>query len=164
MAINWSQAPRSVNVDLTPYLLFGVEKIERYRVLGGASSVDLLPAAPRDSLTFQPGEFVAWLVRAPGKTGDTVPPAVRLALPYEPTISGPLTLRAEVQDNHVLKQVEFFVNGRSIGVTTKAPYAITWDGVSALKGEWHGLKAVATDAAGNRSEARAMVCVAASAP
>ncbi len=83
MAINWSQAPRSVNVDLTPYLLFGVEKIERYRVLGGASSVDLLPAAPRDSLTFQPGEFVAWLVRAPGKTGDTVPPAVRLALPYE---------------------------------------------------------------------------------
>ncbi len=154
MAINWSQAPRKANVDLTPYLLPGVQWIERYRVLGGTSSVDVLAAAPQDALTFRPGEFVAWLARAPGKAGDAAPPAVRLAMPYEPTISGPWTLHAETNDNGARTRVEFFVNGKLIGAATKAPYAITWDGVTALKGEWHSLKAVAVDAAGNQSEAR----------
>jgi hypothetical protein len=164
LAIQWSQRSRTVTVDLTPYRLPGVKRIERYRVRGGSSSVEVLPEGPRDTVTFEPGEFVAWLVRTPRREPhlrqpDLVPPAVRLVLPYEPTVAGPLTLRAEARDDRRLQQVEFFVNGESLGIVTKPPYVLTWDGATTLPGEWHGLKAVATDAAGNQSEARAMARV-----
>ncbi len=163
MAINWSQVPRTVTVDLAPYRLPGVKWLERCRVHGGSSSVEVMRGAAQDTLTFEPGEFVAWLIRAPTPDGkaDRLPPAVRLVLPEEPTIAGPLTLRAEAQDDRRLAQVEFFVNARSLGVCAKRPYQAEWDGKTTLPGEWHGVKAVATDAAGNRSEARAMVRVAA---
>jgi hypothetical protein len=159
MAINWSQEPRTVTVDLSPYQLPGVKKIMRHRVLGATSSVDMLSSANQDTITFQPGEFIAWLGKVPAKKGDSVSPAVRLAIPYEPTITGPMTIRAEAKDDKKLKQVEFFVNGKSIGIATKSPYEIKWDAATPFKGEWHGLKAVATDAVGNQSEARAMVKV-----
>jgi chitinase len=133
--------------------------IERYRVQGATSSVDIISNTGGDTVTFQPGEFVAWLIKVPDKKSDTVPPAVKLILPYEPTIIGPLTIRAEAKDNKKIKQVEFFVNAKSIGVDTTAPYSIIWDGKTALKDEWLGLKAVATDTAGNQSEARAMIKV-----
>ncbi len=143
---------------MAPYRLPGVKTLLRYHVLGASTWVDTLPDAAQDTLTFQPGEFVAWLATAPA--GGDVPPAVRLVLPYEPTITGPITLHADAHAAHGLKQVEFFVNGKSIGTATKAPYTITWDAVTPLKGEWHGIKAVATDLAGHTSEARAMVRVA----
>ena len=164
MAINWSQKPRTVSVNLAPYLLDGVATIERYHVRGGLSSVELLPVAAEDTLTFAPGEFVAWLVRVPVKDKDSVPPAVKLVMPFEPTITGPFTLRVEARDDKELKQVEFFVNAKSLGVVTEAPYELKWDAETALLGEWHGVKVVATDAAGNSSDARAMMRVAPPAP
>jgi len=159
MALNWSQQPRTVTVDLTPYQIASAKTIIRYHVLGASSHVAQMPNTAHDTVTFQPGEFVAWVITPPGKNIDTVPPAVRLVLPNEPTIAGPYTLRAEARDDRALKQVEFFVNAKSLGVVTKAPYTVNWDGATTLRGEWHGLKAVATDLAGNQSEARAMVRV-----
>jgi hypothetical protein len=154
MALNWSQESRTPLVPLGK----STARVVRYHVRGGSAWVNYTTsqAAP---VTFAPGEFMAWLITPAGKT-DTTPPAVRLVLPYEPTIAGPLTLTADAGDDKGLKQVEFFVNGTSIGVATRAPYTVTWDAATPLKGEWHGVKAVATDTAGNTSEARAMVRVA----
>jgi len=165
MAINWSQRPRTAVVDMTPYVVPGADTIICYRGHGGESFVELLPAAGQITVTFQPGEFVALLVKAPNAKesegrGNIVPPAVRLVLPREMTITGPLELFAEASGPAEIKQVEFFVNGKSVGVSEKAPFKATWDGETTLKGEWHGIKAVATDAVGHTSEARAMVRVA----
>ncbi|MCL2701678.1 MAG: Ig-like domain-containing protein [Phycisphaerae bacterium] len=159
MAINWSQRPRTTVVDVTPYVFPGAETVICYRGHGGDSSVELLPlpAGRQIKLTFQPGEFVALVLKGP------IPPAVRLVLPREMTITGPLELLAEasgVTGAKEIKQVEFFVNGKSIGAAKEAPFKATWDGKTTLPGEWHGLKAVATDTAGLTSEARAMVRVA----
>jgi hypothetical protein len=156
MAINWSQRPRTAVVDMTPYVVPGGDTVICYRGHGSESSVELLPLPANGQIatTFQPGEFVAWVVTGP------IPPAVRLVLPREMTITGPLELLAEASSPAKIKQVEFFVNGKSVGVSESAPFKAVWDGETTLKGEWHGLKAVATDDAGHTSEARAMVRVA----
>jgi len=162
MAINWSQRPRTAIVDMSPYAIPGADTIICYRGHGSESSVTLLPL-PADgqiTMTFQPGEFVALVVKNPKAENHVVPPAVRLTLPREMTVTGPLELSAEANSPAGIKQVEFFVNGKSVGVSEEAPFKATWDGETTLKGQWHGLKAVATDAAGHTSESRAMVRVA----
>ena len=159
MAINWSQMPRTIKIDLSPYQLKGVKTIEIYRVLGGTSSVELIPVAKDYTVTFEAGEFIAWLFREPQKEKDSVPPEVKLLFPYEAIINGPVTLRATAKDDVKMKEVEFFANGKSLGIVEKAPYELQWTAETDLLGEWHGLKAVATDSSGNKSEARAMVQV-----
>lgn len=159
MAINWAQAPRTVSIDLTPYHLAGAKWLERYHVLGATSWVEVLPNAWKDTITFAPGEFVAWLERTADTKQDIIPPAVRLFLPEAATITGPITLRADAHSHQGIKQVEFFLNGKSLGSAVKAPYAVPWDAVTTLKNEWHGVKAVATDTAGNQSEARSIIRV-----
>lgn len=164
LALNWSEKPQTVTVDLSPYRHGrDAPAIELCRVGSGTYSVFTMPGAASDKVTFRPGETIIWLCRAAAPPQDPrpTPPAVSFTAPLpEATVTGQVTLRAEATSQSGLKQVEFFVNGKSLGTATKAPYVTTWDTATATAGTWYSLTAVATDRAGHSSEARTMVRVA----
>jgi membrane peptidoglycan carboxypeptidase len=59
-----------------------------------------------------------------------------------------VTFQAQAGDNLSLAQVEFFVDGKSIGALEQSPFALTW---TATRGS-HTLRLVARDRAGNQAE------------
>ncbi len=76
------------------------------------------------------------------------PPAVNITNPTEgATVSGTIDITADASDDNGVTQVEFFVNGGSIGVDTDAPYAVSWDSTSVPDGD-HKITATATDTIG----------------
>ncbi len=69
------------------------------------------------------------------KTGDTTPPQVELQAPTGgAALSGAVTLRATASDDAGVSRVEFFANGRSIGVDGTAPYELAWDSGTSSNG------------------------------
>ncbi|MCP2015380.1 hypothetical protein L1280_002542 [Deinococcus sp. HSC-46F16] len=93
-------------------------------------------------------------------SADTVPPAVRLNV-GEGVVktSGAVPLRAEASDNVGVVSVAFYDGERLLGTDREAPFEATVSYAASDNGA-HTLRAVATDAAGNRSEARATLTVA----
>jgi hypothetical protein len=80
---------------------------------------------------------------------DTTPPTAVLTAPTDGSvISGLVNLTASASDDVGVTQVEFFVDGVSVGVDASSPYALSWDSSTAADGT-HGLSAKATDAAGH---------------
>ncbi len=77
------------------------------------------------------------------------PPAVNLTDPADgSTVSGTSVLvAATASDDNGVTQVEFFVDGNSIGVDTTAPYSVSWDSTSVGDGS-HTVSATATDTIG----------------
>ncbi|MEJ5171595.1 MAG: Ig-like domain-containing protein, partial [Fimbriimonadales bacterium] len=71
---------------------------------------------------------------------------------------GRLRVRINAQDNVGVRTVRFFVNDTLIRTFTSAPYEMDWSSASVPDGA-HVLKAVAEDAAGNRSTAQVNVQV-----
>ncbi|RME48983.1 MAG: esterase, partial [Chloroflexi bacterium] len=57
-------------------------------------------------------------------------------------------VEAGAEDNYAIARVEFLVDGRPIGVSRAAPFAVTW--LPADAGE-HVVQAIAYDAAGNEA-------------
>jgi VCBS repeat-containing protein len=87
---------------------------------------------------------------------DTLAPTVSLTSPTAgATVSGQVSLSANASDNIGVTQVEFKVNGNSIGVDTTAPYAVSWNSASVSNGNYN-LTAVARDAAGNMTTSTAV--------
>ena len=77
-------------------------------------------------------------------TADT-PPTVTVANPSEgATVSGLVTITADASDDFGVTQVEFFVDGTSIGLDGSAPYSASWDSTTAADGG-HVISATATD-------------------
>ena len=75
------------------------------------------------------------------------PPSVSITAPAEgATVSGTVSVTANASDDKGVNQVEFFVDGASIGVDTTSPYAASWNTTTATNGA-HTVKAVATDTA-----------------
>ncbi len=83
-----------------------------------------------------------------GGAPDT-PPAVSIANPVEgATVSGASVLvAATASDDNGVTQVEFFVDGGSIGVDATAPYSLNWDSTSVGDGA-RVVSATATDTIG----------------
>ncbi|OJT26163.1 hypothetical protein BO221_10105 [Archangium sp. Cb G35] len=82
---------------------------------------------------------------------ESTPPSVSLLnLPPTGAAIGDwtYTISAEASDDSGVSQVEFFVDGASLGIATAPPYSAPWDGRTAASGE-HTLTAVATDIHGN---------------
>ncbi|MHC4323655.1 MAG: S8 family serine peptidase [Planctomycetota bacterium] len=74
------------------------------------------------------------------------PPSVEITDPSDDeTISGSsVTVTADASDDYGVAQVEFFVDGVSIGVDTTAPYSIKWD-ITFVDYDSYTITATATD-------------------
>jgi glucose/arabinose dehydrogenase/chitodextrinase len=81
---------------------------------------------------------------------DSSPPTAAMTAPaLGSTVSGKsVTVSATANDNVAVAQVDFLLDGVSIGVDTTAPYSIQWDTTTTSNGP-HALSARATDTAGN---------------
>ena len=78
-------------------------------------------------------------------TSSDVAPTVAITNPSNgATVSNIVTITASALDDNGVTQVEFFVDGASIGVDTTAPYAADWDTTGNSDGT-HTVSAVATD-------------------
>ena len=91
---------------------------------------------------------------------DTTPPTVAVTAPVDATtVSGSITVSASASDDVSVASVQFKLDGNPLGgPRTTPPYSITWDSATTSNGS-HTLTAVATDAAGNASEASVTVMV-----
>ena len=76
------------------------------------------------------------------------PPTVTLTSPVEgATVTGQVQVQANASDDHGVTQVEFRVDGTSIGTDTTAPYSAGWTTTSVGDGP-HTVTAIATDTIG----------------
>ena len=85
---------------------------------------------------------------------DNVPPTISISNPVSgQTVSGTINFRVNVDDNVGIAQVEFFIDGYSLGVVTEEPYSYLWDTTSNIgaHGDEHALSAIVIDTAGNTS-------------
>ena len=85
---------------------------------------------------------------------DNVPPTISISNPVSgQTVSGTINFTVNVDDNVGIAQVEFFIDGYSLGVVTEEPYSYLWDTTSNIgaHGDEHALSAVVIDTAGNTS-------------
>ena len=90
---------------------------------------------------------------------DNTPPSVTITSPVNgATISGAITVTADTTDTNGVSQVEFFVDGTSIGVDSTVPYEQLWDTTTASN-VGHTVTARATDVAGNFAEDTVSVTV-----
>jgi hypothetical protein len=158
IAVNFSEGSESPRVDLRPYRYPGNLPITRYRLVGANLSVDTLPSAASDSVSFAPGEAVVWLFRPAQANVDRTPPSISLSAPLpEATVAGQVELSAVASDAGGVARVEFLVDGRVLSTATAAPYKFTWDSTSFKAGIWHSVAAIAYDPSGNSSQARTML-------
>ena len=76
------------------------------------------------------------------------PPIVSLTNPAPgELVAGTVDISADATDDHGVTQVEFFVDGASIGVDTAGPYSLPWDSTAVLDGS-RAVTATATDTMG----------------
>jgi hypothetical protein len=90
---------------------------------------------------------------------DATPPSVSFASPANgATLSGSVTVTANVSDNVGVSAVDFYFDGVLKVTDVTSPYTFTWDTTPAANGP-HTLMAVARDAAGNSASAQISVTV-----
>lgn len=95
--------------------------------------------------------YDAWVYLGGGTPTDT-PPTVTITNPAEgATVAGTVTITANASDDQGVTQVEFFVDGTSLGVDTSAPYEIAWNTTTVADGT-HQVRAVATDTIAQTAE------------
>ena len=85
---------------------------------------------------------------------DNVPPTISISNPVSgQTVSGTINFTVNVDDNVGIAQVEFFIDGYSLGIVTEEPYSHLWDTSSNIgaHGDEHALSAIVIDTAGNTS-------------
>jgi glucose/arabinose dehydrogenase len=82
---------------------------------------------------------------------DTEPPTVSINSPNSgDTVSHVAILSSEATDNLAIANVEFYVDGASVGIDSVAPYSINWD-TTAVANVPHVVTAVARDHSGNQT-------------
>ncbi len=93
--------------------------------------------------------LVAFDFTGTGGTTDD-PPSVTITNPAEgDTVSGTVTVTADAADDNGVSQVEFFIDGGSIGIDSDGSdgWSASWDTTAYADGD-HTVEAVATDSAG----------------
>ena len=131
-----------------------------HHLAGATLQVDIVPDTESDSLTLEPGETAVWLFR-PGAGADArtdrTPPAIAFTAPSpNATVPAQFVATAGATDAK-LERIEFFLDGRLISTAKASPYTCACEIRGVKEGTWHGLSAIAHDAAGNVSEARIAV-------
>lgn len=156
MAINFLDAPQTVDVDLAPYRYADGPPVVVYRLRGGTLWTQTTSNTnDKATVTFEPGESIVWLFNAP-QTGDRTPPSIRFARPLpDSRVGDKVILWIESADETRLDRVELFIDGKLIQtMTAAAPFKFEWNASGAKPNVWHGVCAVAYDASGNASQAR----------
>jgi hypothetical protein len=136
----------------------------------GASTSPTFTNAPIPSNTYYykiTAEDAAGNVSAPSSEAsvfvpaDTTPPTVSITAPGNgASVSGSIVVSANATDGVSTPRVLFKLDGQPLGNSIIAPpYSITWNSTTTSNGV-HTLSAVATDLAGNTSEASVSVTVA----
>lgn len=69
-----------------------------------------------------------------------------------------VALKLNVTDNDGIKTVEIFVDGDLVAALSDSPYEFNWDSNTVADGS-HIVKAIATDASGNKSEAQVTIVI-----
>lgn len=90
---------------------------------------------------------------------DNTPPSAAMTAPVSgSTVSGTVTVSANASDNVGVAEVDFLLDGVSIGVDTTSPYTVSWDTKTTTNGP-HQLSARARDTAGNYGVTSGVVTV-----
>ena len=94
--------------------------------------------------------WVMQLVAFKAEAGtDTTPPSTALTAPTSgSTVSGTVTVSATASDDVAVADVDFLLDGVSMGVDTTAPYSVQWNTATTSNG-LHSLSARARDTSGN---------------
>ena len=75
-------------------------------------------------------------------TPDTQPPSASMTAPTSgSTLSGIVTVSANATDNVGVAEVDFLLDGVSIGVDTTAPYSVTWNTTTTSNGPARAFRA-----------------------
>ncbi|MBT3961171.1 MAG: Ig-like domain-containing protein [Candidatus Marinimicrobia bacterium] len=86
---------------------------------------------------------------------DVSPPHIIINNPLSgQVVSGIVSFTASAQDNIGIGQVEFFVDGSSIGILSESPFQLDWDTTILINNSQHTLGAEATDTSGNMTIAQ----------
>ncbi|HET7901327.1 MAG TPA: Ig-like domain-containing protein, partial [Candidatus Nanopelagicales bacterium] len=113
-----------------PSTSYVTAKVDEVSIYGGALSAS---------------RVAAHYAASGNSTPDTQNPTVAVTAPADgATVSGATTISANASDDKAVAQVEFFVDGSSVGVDTSAPYSVSWN--ASAPGP-HSITAVATDTA-----------------
>ena len=91
-----------------------------------------------------------------------MPPTISISNPISgQTVSGTINFAVFVNDNIGISQVEFFIDGYTLGVDTDAPYSYLWDTTSniGIHGNEHALSAIVVDTAGNTSYSQPILVI-----
>jgi hypothetical protein len=129
-----------------------------------ANGTHTLKAVAQDVLGARWNANPITITVANGPPPDTTPPTVSITSPKNgATVSGTINITASATDNVGVVGVEFVLDGVVRADDTAAPYSVPWDTKSVGDGT-HTLRAVARDAAGNRTTSTAVTVTVANAP
>ena len=93
-----------------------------------------------------------------GAPSDT-PPTVNITNPTDgASVSGTVNVTANAMDDNGVTQVEFFVDGSSIGVDNSVPYSVSWNTAAYSDGP-HTVSVTATDTIGQSASGSVSVTV-----
>jgi glucose/arabinose dehydrogenase/PKD repeat protein len=139
--------------------------VSTYRIFRNGAFLTTAPATPWDDTGLTPGTTYSYRVSAIDAAGnesaqttaavattptpDTQPPTASMTAPAPgSTVSGLVTVSANAIDNAGVADVDFLLDGVSIGVDATAPYSVTWNTTTTSNGS-HALSARARDVNGN---------------
>jgi Zn-dependent metalloprotease len=95
-----------------------------------------------------------------GSSTEDAPPTISITAPGDGAVVwGTINVTANASDDRAVTQVEFFVDGVSIGVDTIAPYSVSWNTTNVLSA-LHTVSARVTDGIGQTAQAQVSVRVA----
>ena len=81
---------------------------------------------------------------------DITPPVASISNPLSgQTVSGTVSFTVQAEDDFGVYNVEFFIDGESIGADDTEPYQIEWDTTPLENESQHTLSAYVTDHAGH---------------
>jgi len=84
---------------------------------------------------------------------DEIPPTGFILYPYSgQTVSGVVEIQVSVSDNLGIEQVEFFINGNTIGTNSEYPYSHEWNTELATEDTEHIIYITITDLGGNSTD------------
>ncbi len=84
---------------------------------------------------------------------DDIPPTGFILYPYAgQTVSGVVQIQVSVSDNLGIDQVEFFIDGNTVGTNSEYPYSYDWNTELVSEDDDHIISITVTDLGGNSTD------------
>jgi glucose/arabinose dehydrogenase/PKD repeat protein len=160
-----AQVVSSTQINLTWNASTDNVGVSGYRIYRGGALINTVTASPVQDSGLAAGTTYSYTVSAVDAVGnesaqspavqastpapDTTPPTASMTAPaLGSTVSGTVTVSANAIDNVAVADVDFLLDGVSIGDDTTSPYSVQWNTTTTSNG-LHALSARARDTAGN---------------